>query len=246
MAKKNKEYNCTQLRPETTFERHVYHRDHFAHYLRWTHVLKRMKIGYKVLDVGSGNGSLLEVMYRNRVKGSRYVGLEYRARTVKIANEKYKNIDWAEFIQHDITKKFPVKDDWDIITSFEVLEHVKKENVELILSNIKEQMNENTILLISTPVFDPKVGAASNHIIDGEVAELTFDELKEKIENVGLNIKKVWGTFASQRDYKPELNEWQQKFFDEVKDYFDPNILSVLMAPMFPEHSRNCMWEITL
>ena len=27
-----------------------------------------------------------------------------------------------------------------------------------------------------------------------------------------------------------------------VKEYFDSNILSNLMAPMFPKYSRNCMW----
>jgi hypothetical protein len=35
-----KKYNTTDLDPEATFERHVFHRDQFAHYLRWTHVLK--------------------------------------------------------------------------------------------------------------------------------------------------------------------------------------------------------------
>jgi 2-polyprenyl-3-methyl-5-hydroxy-6-metoxy-1,4-benzoquinol methylase len=240
------DYNCTQLDPKTNFERHVYHRDQFAHYLRWTHVLKRLKIGQKVLDVGFANSNLLEVMYRNRYKGSRYVGLEYRKQTVKKNQEKYEKLDWAELYQHDVTTPFQVKDDWDLICSFEVLEHVQIPNVEPVLQNMKDQMSEKTILLISTPVYDPKVGAADNHIINGEICEMTYDELKEKIENVGLKIKNVWGTFASQRDYKPLMNDWQKEFFNAVKDYFDSNILSTLMAPFFPEQSRNCMWELSI
>ena len=61
-------YNTTQLNPETTFERHVFHRDQFAHYLRWSHILKIAKIGMNILDVGCGSGNLLEVFYRNKRK----------------------------------------------------------------------------------------------------------------------------------------------------------------------------------
>lgn len=239
-------YNTTQLNPDTTFEKHVYHRDQFAHYFRWSHVIKRLKIGQKILDVGCGSGNLFEVMYRNRYKGQRYVGLEYRKQIVQKNNEKYKDIGWCEFYQHDATQPFPVKDDWDMITSFEMLEHVGRENVETVLKNIKAQMSEKTILLISTPIYDKDVGAAENHMINGEVGEMTYDELKEKIENAGLKIKKTWGTFASQKDYKDLMNDWQKKFFEAVEDYFDSNLLANLMAPMFPEHSRNCMWELTL
>ena len=81
-----KKYNLTQLNPETTFERHVFHRDQFAHYLRWTHVLKKAKIGQRILDYGSGSGNLAEVFYRNRFKCERYVGLEFRGKTVEEAN----------------------------------------------------------------------------------------------------------------------------------------------------------------
>ena len=42
--------NWTQLNPETAFERHVFHRDQFAHYLRWTHLLKIIDIGKKAMD----------------------------------------------------------------------------------------------------------------------------------------------------------------------------------------------------
>jgi hypothetical protein len=68
---KTKKYNTTDLDPETTFERHVFHRDQFAHYLRWTHILKVAKIGEKIVDFGCGKGNLLEVLYRNRFKSGK-------------------------------------------------------------------------------------------------------------------------------------------------------------------------------
>ena len=44
-----KVYNTTDLRPDQAFECHVFHRDQFAHYLRWTHVLKEAKIDFRLL-----------------------------------------------------------------------------------------------------------------------------------------------------------------------------------------------------
>ena len=69
-----KQYNTTQLNPDQAFERHIYHRDQFAHYLRWTHVFKHVKpLGEKkVLDYGCGSGNLAEVLYRNRYRCKNY------------------------------------------------------------------------------------------------------------------------------------------------------------------------------
>ena len=61
-----KAYNTTDLRPDQAFERHVFHRDQFAHYLRWTHILKEAKIGESIVDFGCGAANLLEVLYRNK------------------------------------------------------------------------------------------------------------------------------------------------------------------------------------
>lgn len=245
-----KEYNTTQLDPEVTFKRHVFHRDQFAHYLRWTHILKNAKIGMNILDFGSGSGNLLQTLYRNRYKGKEYLGLEYRAITVAKANMKYADVDWARFEQCDITTEnliFKPKDNlgWDIIACLEVLEHVGKHNVDTVLQNIYNNMSSKTICYISTPCYDPIVGPAQNHIVNGVIGEMTYNELKEKLLKTGFKIKKVFGTFASIKDYKHLLNDWQQKMFDGLSEYYDSNLLSVMMAPFFPEQSRNCLWILT-
>ena len=74
-----------------------------------------------------------------------------------------------------------------------------------------------------------------------EVGEFTYGELKELL-NERFEIKKVYGTFASQKDYTPHMNEWQKQMYEGLKEYYDPNILANLMAPLFPKHSRNCLW----
>lgn len=242
-------YNTTQLDPEVSFTKHVFHRDQFAHYLRWSHILKNAKIGMNILDMGCGSGNLLEVLYRNKYRGKEYLGLEYKAITVAKNNLKFNVCDWAEFQQCDITTSSLIKKPkdnfgWDIIACLEVLEHVGKANVDTVLQNIYNNMSDKTVCYISTPCYDPEVGPAQNHIVDGVIGEMTYNELKEKLLKTGFKIEKVYGTFASIKDYKHLLNDWQQKMFDSLSEYYDSNLVSVMMAPFFPEHSRNCLWVL--
>lgn len=90
-----KKYNTTDLDPVTTFERHVFHRDQFAHHLRWTHILKEAKIGETVVDFGCGKGNMLEVFYRNKFKCKKYIGIDIRKQTIESAKEKFQPVDWA-------------------------------------------------------------------------------------------------------------------------------------------------------
>lgn len=246
-----KQYNTTQLDPGVAMERHIYHRDQFAHYLRWSHVLKRADIGMNILDVGCGTGNLFEVLYRNRFKPKRYLGLEYRKHVVEKNKEKWSE-HGAEFIECDVTKGFSFGDHWDMITSFEVAEHIGKQNVPAYLQNIRNSMNEKTILLMSTPCYDEKVGAADNHTYDSgdgrgvAVHEMTYNEFQDYLLSAGFTIKNKWGTFASIKDYKHLLVGELKDVYDRLHEYFDSNVLSNVMAPLFPEHSRNVMWELSL
>jgi 2-polyprenyl-3-methyl-5-hydroxy-6-metoxy-1,4-benzoquinol methylase len=243
-----KNYNTTQLSPEQTFERHVFHRDQFAHYLRWSYVLNTVVDGSKIVDFGCGSGSLLEVLYRNRMRPQSYVGLDIRKNTVFAAGEKYKNVDWAHFIYDDLVK--PVTDlsslNGNITCSFEVLEHVGKCNADVFLQNMIK-CGPTGMFLISTPNYDPEVGAADNHTYDsgngnGEmVQEFTHQELTELFAKYFI-VDKKYGTFASIRDYKPLMNEWQTKMFEGLREYYDTNLLSNIMAPFFPEQARNTLW----
>jgi SAM-dependent methyltransferase len=246
-----KKYNTTDLDPETTFERHVFHRDQFAHYLRWTHILKEAKIGETVVDFGCGKGNLLEVFYRNKFKCEKFIGIDIRKQTIEQAKNKFSKIDWVEFYADDLI--FPQVDysqfKADKVCSFEVIEHVGKQNAHAFLKNFKKCGNENATYYLSTPNYDANVGAAGNHTYDSGdgrgVAIQEFDhfELQLIIEE-HFNIVQKFGTFASIRDYKPLMNEWQLNMFNELKKYYDSNLISNIMAPFFPENSRNTLWVL--
>ena len=249
MAKKDM-YNKTQLTPQQEFERHIYHRDQFAHYLRWSHVLKNAKIGMKILDFGCGSGEMLEVFYRNKYRPKQYIGLDIRAKQIEDNNKKFEKLDFAEFKQADLCQpELDLGQTFDIITCFEVIEHIGHENADNFLDNIAYHCDENTRVYLSTPNYDEGVGAAKNHMLtrpDGtvEIGEWDHYELQDKLSEYFV-IEKKYGTFASIKDYKQDLHDWQIPMFEALREYYDSNLLSNMMAPMMPaEHARNCLWVL--
>lgn len=244
-------YNTTDLSPDKAFERHVFHRDQFAHYLRWTHILKEAKIGESIVDFGCGQANLLEVLYRNKFKQKEYIGIDIREKTIEQAAEKFSNVPWAHFFVADLVKNYMDFSQFnaDKVCAFEVLEHVGKQNAHKFLENFKACGNNNATYYLSTPNYDPSVGAAGNHTYDSgdgrgvDVQEFDHWEL-EGILSQHFTIVKKFGTFASVKDYKPLMNEWQMKMFNALKDYYDSNLIANIMAPMFPDASRNTLWVL--
>lgn len=240
-------YNKTQLTPQQEFERHIYHRDQFAHYLRWSHVLKNAKIGQTILDFGCGTGEMLEVFYRNKYRPKQYLGLEIRQKVVEENNKKFEKLDFAEFRQADLCQPdLDLGQTFDIITCFEVMEHIGHKNADVFLDNLAYHCDKNTVVYLSTPNYDPTVGAAENHMLgpEREVGEWDHFELQAKLEEF-FTIEHKYGTFASIKDYKDDLTGWKKEAFDELKKYYDSNLLSNMMAPMIPaEHARNCLWVL--
>jgi 2-polyprenyl-3-methyl-5-hydroxy-6-metoxy-1,4-benzoquinol methylase len=251
--------NLTQLDPDKNFERHVYHRDQFAHYLRWSHILKNIgRDNINILDWGCGSGNLLKTLYHNRRTCQEYLGLDYRQQTVKNANHEFLNVDWAFFKQADLTEaNYKIEPEnklgWDIICSFEVAEHVGKDKIVEFLKNMYNNGSKNTVFYVSTPVYDPEVGAADNHTYPistsngvAVVNEFKYEEFKSLLENTGFKITANYGTFASQKDYKDSLSGWRLEAYRELSKYYDSNLVSNIMAPLVPAfQARNVLWVLS-
>ncbi len=247
-------YNTTDLDPVTTMERHVFHRDQFAHYLRWSFILREtLNKEETICDFGCGKANLLEVLYRNRHKAKKYIGIDIRPQTIKKDAEKFASVPWAEFIAEDLVLNTGNTDfsaiQADKVCSFEVLEHVGKNNGDAFLQNMIACGHKDSLFYISTPNYDENVGAAENHTFDSgngvEPQEFTHQELTDLFGKY-FNIERKFGTFASMKDYKELMTEAQKDVFVQLREYYDTNLLSVIMAPMFPEQSRNTIWVLSL
>jgi 2-polyprenyl-3-methyl-5-hydroxy-6-metoxy-1,4-benzoquinol methylase len=239
-------YNLTHLNLDMAEERGIVHRDYIAHCLRWSHVLKYVKVGMKVLDVGCGpEMPLASVLYVNRYKPSLYVGIDLRpARPHTDVNFEWFHssrdvTQWRTF-EH-LRDEFAVSS-WDLITCLEVLEHMPHDNGRQLLSNLAMSMTDKTTLVLSTPCFNGS--AAGNHTaIDGTPMEWTYHELKAELER-RFDIYAHYGTFASQSDLRPAMSPAEVEVFSALREYYDSNLLSVMLAPLHPSRSRNVVWDL--
>ena len=244
-----KNYNTTELPVETSLMKNFFHRDQIAHYFRWAFVGHLVNRGHKVIDFGCGKGELARVMWSNRAKPSKYIGLDIK-NIKEITTHHGKKIEWAEVIQQDLIK--PTIDLSELkgnkICSFEVLEHVGKQNVDIFLQNFKACGTENADYYLSTPNHNGT--CAGNHTYDSgdgrgiACQEFTKDELKNAINKNGFEIIETFGTFASQRDYKEIMEIEYPGLWDRLDKYYYHHIMAVLFAPMYPDQSRNIFWHL--
>ena len=245
---RGKAIDNTHLSIDTAEERGFLHRDYIAHCLRWSHVVRYLMRGqlYKtadVLDIGCGREvPLAKTMYSSRMvptQGS-YTGIDVNQLRVPemFSTGKFpiELIGGRDVCEYDFGRST-----FRVITCFEVLEHVEPEHAYRMLGKIRDLMEDpDGVAFLSTPNYDPGMGAAANH-----VNEMSWIGLKFLLDKAGLKVLKMYGTFASQKDYKHLLTLEQKKLFDQLSEYYDSNYLATVFAPLFPEESRNILWVVT-
>ena len=219
------------------------HRDYIAHCLRWSHVIKYLSKGQlfknaRILDVGCGRETpLAKMLYSSKMAPDYYLGID--AGKINDFNFGKYNDRFEFFEQEDFATMSDLNevDNFDVITCFEVLEHVEPLHAGKILRRIRTQLSEDGYAFISTPCFNGK--AAGNH-----VNEMTYEAFYNLLGQTGFDVSRHWGTFASITDYKHLMSSQARSVFDMMRDYFDVNVLSCLFAPLYPNASRNVLWKV--
>jgi 2-polyprenyl-3-methyl-5-hydroxy-6-metoxy-1,4-benzoquinol methylase len=160
---RGKSIDNTHLSIDQAEERGFIHRDYIAHCLRWTHVAKWMgnpkhRKDCKLLDIGCGKDvPLAKMLMTSRMAsdGLDYIGIDYNKLEMPKAfeNTKFKPTLIGNVAFPDC--KLP-HDKFDVITSFEVLEHVEPLHAYKMLEGIRDRLTDDGVAFLSTPVYDPQ------------------------------------------------------------------------------------------
>jgi 2-polyprenyl-3-methyl-5-hydroxy-6-metoxy-1,4-benzoquinol methylase len=243
---------CGMVIERIALPRGQIHRDYIAHCIRWSYVLRQIKIGEKVIDVGCGSFPLLKALYSNKLKPSLYVGVDIRKSVIEkmmkfktnftvIGHESDIRVDPLPTVE-DVTcsEERPFgsftqeTEGYDLAVCLEVVEHFEDKYVNFVLSEIRRVLKVGGLLLLSTPNFN---GSAAKH----HIHEYTAVELGRHIWKY-FTVEKMIGTFASQRDIEPVLDPSERDVYEKMKSWFKPEIISVVFAAFHPLESRNILW----
>lgn len=259
MSNRDREIDKTYLSIDGAEERGLIHRDYIAHCFRWTHVARFLNAGKRyesaiVLDAGCGKEMpLAKTLYVNRMSPTLYVGVDANRMAIPemLAGKKIKIRLFAEtdFCQlrpehvsllptlavDDSVRALP-----NVFTSFEVLEHMEPATCRRFLQRALELTSDDCHYFLSTPCWNGS--AAANHI-----NEMSYQALGALFEDLGFHIESKHGTFASIKDYESQLQDYVglQSIFEQLREYYDTNILATIFAPLFPARSRNVLWHLT-
>ena len=212
------------------------HRDYGAHFFRWGFAGRFVDGETEILDVGCGpDVPMIDVLTMPRSSvPKRYVGVDMNRQPRKCPQRQWATLHWEfNFIEdgHRLGQ-------FDLVTCFEVIEHMRKEDGERLLVEICKAMRDDATFLLSTPVFNGK--AAADHIHEWTVPELTG-----AIESAGLRVDRRHGTFASWNDVKKVASAAAElDVARRLSEYYSGEVMSCFLAPLYPDASRNCVWVL--
>ena len=256
MNEAGKTVDKTFLSIDNAEDRGFIHRDYIAHCLRWTHVIKRLyeRKTYqsaRILDIGCGRElPFAKTLYSSKLAPAIYLGVDVGpildeevakiAKTQKFAHKLWENTNFLELCEVDLCiAGDPLQSLPNLVTCFEVLEHVEPKMMFDMLEHMKRLTTTDARFFISTPCWN-RVDCAANH-----VNEMLYESLGAGFERYGFVVENVYGTFASIRDYEANINAaGYGGLFNQLREYYDTNFLSCIFAPLFPAQSRNCLWEL--
>jgi SAM-dependent methyltransferase len=98
---------------------------------------------YSVLELGCGAGSIFEFLKYNDCK--EYIGVD--ANIIALRNSPYIKSSENNFIELNLEEEINFNYKFDIVISFEVLEHLKKSTIPNILKTIHNHMGTNSVFL---------------------------------------------------------------------------------------------------
>lgn len=149
--------------------------------------VKEINPEYKILDIGCGTGGNFNLLSKY---SQNIIGLENDPYAANLSKEKYN----FNIIQGNLPDNIPFPDEnFDLITLFDVLEHVDDD--ETSLKNILAKIKPGGHFLLTVPAY--QFLWSDLDVINDHKRRYTLKELSNKVKQSGLNIK-----------YKSYFNTW--------------------------------------
>jgi 2-polyprenyl-3-methyl-5-hydroxy-6-metoxy-1,4-benzoquinol methylase len=211
MTKKTLKFTGERLIPALNTGEAFYY-EHLARYFFVSQVVKN-KI---VLDLGCGSGYGSYIL-KNINHAKKVTGIDISPDAIDYAKKNYgNNIDFQTGNVINL-KNIPNKS-IDVITCFEVLEHIEKQNQ--ILSEIKRVLKDKGILFISTPNILTYPKGNKYHL-----KELSPTEFKHLISKFFKNFNMYFQNFffseeVINSDYKKPIKISSEKLFQKNTKHF--------------------------
>ena len=118
------------------------------HVARYEFAYPFVRDGFVGLDIACGSGYGTNMLTRDR--NVKFYGVDICQETVKYARTKYAN-DKIEFIQKDATALDFTSQSFDLIVSFETIEHITKEKGPEFLKRMRNMLKDDGTFIISCP-----------------------------------------------------------------------------------------------
>lgn len=151
-----------------------------------------------VLDIACGAGYGSQII--NTGGASYVVGVDISEETIKYAKEKYGQ-DNVEFLCHGADKLSFKENNFDLIVSFETIEHLNDELRDSYLKELFRTLKTGGQLIISTPnklVTSPNSDKPLNKY---HFREYELEEFKNVLIKTGFTVKEVYGQRQIKRLY---------------------------------------------
>jgi len=248
-----KKFDTTHLSIDSALERSEIHRDYIAHCLRWGFVVnwlgksdatrfpgtspRSMRFqNMSVFDWGCGKDVMLyKALCANKMGQTKhYTGCDIQKLEMPSAFAKRK-LPYTLLGETDVLTLDKIDD--GLITSFEVIEHVPFDYGREVLKHLYNVSRPDVVFILSTPVFDEKIGAAKNHI-----NEMTRETLMGLFDEAGWVVKENYGTFGGKVDIYKHCSDAERDLLDRLSKYHTSDMIANFMAPLYPEFARNNMW----